>query len=85
MHAPILDEDFPPVGDSRSTPRSMSTLERNPQVPAPTPHKVLGPSSKGEASTQGLRPRHRRERNHERPPSNSQGDWPFVSPPERVP
>ena len=31
-----------PLGNSRSTPRSMSALERNPQVPAPTPHKVLG-------------------------------------------
>ena len=29
-----------PWGDSGSTPRSMSALERNPQVPAPTPHKV---------------------------------------------
>ena len=36
-------------------------------------------------STQGLRPRHRRERNPERPPSNSHGDRPFLSPPERVP
>ena len=35
--------------------------------------------------TQGLRPRHRRERNPERPPSNSHGDWPFLRPPERVP
>ena len=25
------------------TPRSMSPLERNPQVPAPTPHKILFP------------------------------------------
>ena len=32
-------------------------------------------------STQGLRPRHRRERNPERPPSNSHGDWPFQRPP----
>ena len=31
------------LGDARSTPRSMSALERNPQVPAPTPHKILGP------------------------------------------
>ena len=31
------------LGDSRSTPRSMSALERNPKVPVPTPHKVLGP------------------------------------------
>ena len=36
-------------------------------------------------STQGLRPRHRRESNHERPPRNSHGDWPFLRPPERVP
>ena len=32
-----------PWGDSRSTPRTMSALERNPQDPASTPHKVLGP------------------------------------------
>ena len=30
-----------PLGVSRSTPRSKSALERNAQVPAPTPHKVL--------------------------------------------
>ncbi|KAI4562109.1 hypothetical protein MJT46_011071 [Ovis ammon polii x Ovis aries] len=36
-------------------------------------------------STQGLRPRQRRERNPERPPRNSNGDWPFLRPPERVP
>ena len=30
-----------PLGRLRSTPRSMSALERNPQVPAPTSHKVL--------------------------------------------
>ena len=32
-----------PLGGLQSTPRSMSALERNPQVPAPSPHKVLGP------------------------------------------
>ena len=32
-----------PLGSLRSTPRSMSALERNPQVPAPTPHEILGP------------------------------------------
>ena len=31
-----------PLGRLQNTPRSMSALERNPQVPAPTPHKVLG-------------------------------------------
>ena len=36
-------------------------------------------------STQGLRPRHRRERNPERHLSNSHGDWPFLRQPERVP
>ena len=36
-------------------------------------------------STQGLRPWHRWERNPERTPSKSHGDWPFLRPPERVP
>ncbi|KAI4561495.1 hypothetical protein MJG53_016549 [Ovis ammon polii x Ovis aries] len=48
VHAPIRDEDLVPWGDSRRTPRSMSALERNPQVPAPTPHKVLGPVIEGD-------------------------------------
>ena len=39
----------------------------------------------GTDSTQGLWPRHRRERNPDRPPINSHGDWPFLRPPERVP
>ena len=42
-------------------------------------------SGSGTDSTQGLRPRDGRERKPERPPSNSHGDWPFLSPPERVP
>ena len=40
VHAPTRDDERLPWGDSRSSPRSMSALERNPQVPAPTPHKV---------------------------------------------
>ena len=36
-------------------------------------------------STQDLRPRHRRERNPEKPPSKAQGDWAFLRPAERVP
>ena len=47
VHAPTRDEDGLPGGDSRRTPRSMSALERNLQVPAPTPHKVLGPCIDG--------------------------------------
>ena len=50
MHAPIRDEDLLPWGDSRRSPRSMSALERNPQVPGPTPHKVLGYGTKREES-----------------------------------
>ena len=42
-------------------------------------------SGSGKGSTQGLRPRHRRERNPKWPPSNSHGDCPFPRPPERVP
>ena len=45
VHAPIRDEDLLHVGESRSTPRTMSALEKNPQVPGPTPHKVLGPGN----------------------------------------
>ena len=41
-------------------------------------------SSSGTHSTQDLRPRHRRERNPERTPSNSHGDWPFLRLPEGV-
>ena len=52
-----------------------------------TVHVSTGEESSGSGteSTQGLRPRHRRERNPERLPSNSHGDWPFLRPPEGVP
>ena len=54
--------------------------------PYPKIHVSTGEESSGSGtySTQGLRPRHRRERNPERPPSNSLGDWPFLRLPERV-
>ena len=55
VHAPSLEEDLLPRGDSRSTPRSMSALERNPQVPPPTPHKVLGPGIEGRGIPSGPR------------------------------
>ena len=41
-------------------------------------------SGSGTDATQGLRHQHRRERNPERPQSNSHGDGPFLRPPERV-
>ena len=37
-------------------------------------------SDSGNDSTQALRPKHRQERNPERPPSNSHMDWPFLRP-----
>ena len=42
-------------------------------------------SGSGTESTEGLRPQHGREKNPERPSSNSHGDWPFLRPPEQVP
>ena len=55
VHAPIRDEDLLPCEDSRSTPRSMLTLERNPQVPGPTPHKVLESGIEGSGIPRGPR------------------------------
>ena len=61
---------------------SLVRLQKYPKI-----HVSTGKESSGSGtdSTQGLRPRHRRERNPARPPSNSHGDWPFLRPPERVP
>ena len=67
-------------------------LETRTDSPGETPeypkiHVSTGEESSGSGtdSTQGLRPLHRRERNPERPQSNSHGDWPFLRPPERFP
>ena len=43
------------LGRLRSTARSMSALERNPQVPALTPHKILGPGIDGRGIPRGPR------------------------------
>ena len=55
VHAPTRDDERLPWGDSRSSPRSMSAMERNPQVQAPTPHKVLGPGIDGRGIPRGPR------------------------------
>ena len=55
VHAPIRNEDLLPWGDSRITPRSMSALERNPQVPGPAPNKVLGSGIQGRGIPRGSR------------------------------
>ena len=60
----------------------LGRLQKYPKI-----HVSTGGESSGSGtdSTQCLRPRHRRERNPERPPGNSHGDWPFLGPPELVP
>ena len=70
----------------------MPPLETRTDSPGETPevpkdHVSTGEETSGSGTdcTQDLRPRHRWERNSERPPSNSHGDWPFLRPPERVP
>ena len=60
----------------------LGRLQKYPQVHASTGEESSG---SGNGSTEDLRPRHRRERNPERPPSNSHGDWPFLRKPVRVP
>ena len=59
----------------------LGRLQKYPKIHVSTGEESSG---SGTDSTQGLRPRHRRERNTERPPSNLLGDWPFLRPLERV-
>ena len=60
----------------------LGRLQKYPKIHVSTGEESSG---SGTDSTQCLRPRHRRERNPERPLSNSHGDWTFLRPPERVP
>ena len=59
----------------------LGRLQKSPKIHVRTGEESSG---SGTNSTQGLRPRHRRERNPEKPTSNLHGDWPFMRPPERV-
>ncbi|XDA88428.1 hypothetical protein R6Z07_018388 [Ovis aries] len=61
---------------------SPGRLQKYPKIHVSTGEESSG---SGPDSTQGPRPRHRQERNPERPPRNSHGDGPFLRPPERVP
>ena len=65
--------------------RELTPLGRHQKYPKI--HVSTGELSSGSGinSTQGLRPRHRRDRNPERPNSNSHVDRPFLRQPERVP
>ena len=60
----------------------LGRLQKSPKIHVSTGEESSG---SGSDSTQGLRPRHRKERNAETPPSNSHGDWPSLRPPDRVP
>ena len=57
-------------------------LQKYPKIHVSTGEESSG---SGTDSTQDLRPRHRREKNPEKTPSNSYGDWPFLRLPEWVP
>ena len=72
VHAPTRDEELTALG----------RLQNYPQIHVSTGEVSSG---SGTISTQGLRPRHQRERNPERPLSNSHGDWSFLRPPEQAP
>ena len=52
----------------------LGRLQKYPKIHVSTGEETSG---SGTNSTQGLRPQHRRERNPERPPRNSHGDWPL--------
>ena len=67
---------------SRRGPTPLWRLQKYPKIHVSTGEES---SASGPDSTQGLRPQYRRERNHERPPSNTHDNWPFLRPPERVP
>ena len=56
----------------------LGRLQKYPKIHVSTGEESSGSSTH---STQDLRPRHRGERNPERPASYSHGDWPFLRPP----
>ena len=58
VHAPTRDQYRLHWGDSRSNPRSLPALESNAQVPAPTPHKIIGPGIEGRGIPRGPRATH---------------------------
>ena len=80
--ATAWEESAPACLHSRRGLTPLGRLQKFPKI-----HVIPAEESSGSGtdSTQGLRPRYRRERNPERPPSNLYGDWPFLRPPHRVP
>ncbi|KAI4551139.1 hypothetical protein MJT46_017391 [Ovis ammon polii x Ovis aries] len=80
--ATALKERASACPHSRGGLTPLGRLQKYPKIHVSTGEESSG---SGPDSTRGLRHRHRREWNPERPPRNSQGDWPFLRPPERVP
>ncbi|KAI4567698.1 hypothetical protein MJT46_007496 [Ovis ammon polii x Ovis aries] len=80
--ATALEESASACPHSRRGLTPLGRLQKYPKI-----HVITGEESSGSGpdSTKGLRLRHRRERNPERPTRISHGDWPFLRPPERVP
>ena len=60
----------------------LGRLQKYPKIHVSTGEESSG---SGNSSTLGLRHQHRRERNPQKTPSNSHGDWPFLIPAWRVP
>ena len=91
IHTPEGKRDTAPTAreeSARACPHSrrgltpLGRLQKYPKIHVSTGEESSG---SGTHSTQYLSRLHRRERNPERRPSNSHGDWPFLRPPERVP
>ena len=80
--ATARDESARACPHSRRGLTPLGRLQNYPRIHVSTGEESSG---SGTDSKHGLRPRHRQERNPEKPPSNSHGDWPFLRPPERVP
>ena len=80
--ATARDESSRACPHSRRGLTPLGRLQKYPKIHVSTGEECSGSNT---YTTQDLRPRHRRERNPERPTSNSHGDWPFLRPPERVP
>ena len=80
--ATALEESARACPHSRRGLTPLGRLQNYPKIHVSTEEESSG---FGTESTQGLRSRHRRERNTERHPNNSHGDRPFLRPPERVP
>ncbi|KAI4552088.1 hypothetical protein MJG53_000079 [Ovis ammon polii x Ovis aries] len=80
--ATALEESASACPHSRRGLTPLGSRQKYPKIHVSTGEESSG---SGPEFTQGLRPRHQRERNSERPPRNSHGDWPFLRPPERVP